>query len=114
MSGNALSMIVGSSNPTVAAARAKSRKARLLDRTRLRQLIQQTPDQLTASIADSGYRAEIDLYASRHSGSDLVEMALTHNLESELSAMLKVCSGDLRSQVPSMLTAILTRMPRWS
>jgi V/A-type H+-transporting ATPase subunit C len=92
-------LITGSSNPSTAAARAKARKGNLIDRTRLRQLIQQTPDQLATSVADSGYRAEIDVYAAKHSGSDLIELALTQNLEKELLSVLKVCSGKLKVQV---------------
>ena len=92
-------MIRGSSNPSMAAARAKSRKSSLIDRTRMRQLIQQTPEQLAASVADSGYRNEIDIYAARHTGSDLIEMALTHNLEKELASVMHFCSGRLKEQV---------------
>lgn len=92
-------MITGSSNPSTAAARAKARKRNLIDRNRLRQLIQQTPEQLAVSVADSGYRAEIDIYAAKHSGSDLIEVALTQNLENELVSVLKVCTGKLKEQV---------------
>ena len=56
-------MAIFGNNTAYVAARAKSRKSNLMDRTRLRQLIQQTPDQLTVAVADNGYRAEIDLYA---------------------------------------------------
>jgi vacuolar-type H+-ATPase subunit C/Vma6 len=92
-------LITGSSNPSTAAARAKARKSNLIDRNRLRQLIQQSPDQLATSVADSGYRAEIDIYAAKHSGSDLIELALTQNLENELVSILKVCTGKLKEQV---------------
>ena len=74
-------MSILGNNTAYVAARAKSRRASLMDRTRLRQLIQQTPDQLTVAVADSGYRTEIDLYAGHFSGGDLVEAALTHNLQ---------------------------------
>ncbi|MDP6869187.1 MAG: V-type ATPase subunit [Candidatus Poseidoniaceae archaeon] len=87
------------SNTGYVAARAKARKAGLMDRTRLRQLIQQTPDQLTVAVADSGYRTEIDLYAGQYTGSDLVEVALTHNLENELTNIMKLCSGNVRKLV---------------
>ena len=75
-------------NTAYVAARAKARKASLMDRTRLRQLIQQSPDQLTVAVADSGYRAEIDLYAGHFTGGDLVEAALTHNLQAEITNIL--------------------------
>ena len=84
-------------NTAYVAARAKSRKSSLMDRTRLRQLIQQSPDQLTVAVADSGYRTEIDLYAGHFTGSDLVEAALTHNLQAELSNILNLCNGKVRN-----------------
>ena len=48
-------------NTAYVAARAKSRKSSLMDRTRLRQLIQQSPDQLTVAVADSGYLSLIHI-----------------------------------------------------
>jgi vacuolar-type H+-ATPase subunit C/Vma6 len=50
-------------------------------------------------VADSGYRTEIDLYAGHFTGSDLVEAALTHNLQAELSNILKLCNGNVRNLV---------------
>jgi V/A-type H+-transporting ATPase subunit C len=88
-----------STNSSYVAARAKSRKRKLIDSTRFRQLVQQTPEQLAVSIADSGYRQEIDKYASSFKGSDLIEVGLTHNLETELANIIDLCSGDLRKQV---------------
>jgi len=86
-------------NTGYVAARAKSRKSSLLDRTRLRQLIHQSPEQLPISIGDNGYRAEMDLYAGRYTGADLVEAALTHNLQAELSSILSLCNGQVRALV---------------
>ena len=63
----------GRSNVYNASARAKARKASLIDSTRMRQLLQQGPDSIGASIGELGYRAEMDLYASRMSGADAVE-----------------------------------------
>ena len=92
-------MPIFGNNTAYVAARAKSRKASLMDRTRLRQLIQQSPDQLTVAVADNGYRNEMDLYAGHFSGSDLVEAALTHNLQVELAKILDLCNGKVRSIV---------------
>ena len=92
-------MAILGSNQAYAATRAKTRRSGLLDRTRLRQLIQQSPDQLTVAVADSGYRAEIDLYAGKFSGGDLVEAALSHNLQSELSNIIGLCSGRMKDLV---------------
>jgi len=92
-------MAIFGNNTAYVAARAKSRKSNLMDRTRLRQLIQQSPDQLTVAVADNGYRTEIDLYAGHFTGGDLVEAALTHNLQSELSNILNLCNGKIRGIV---------------
>ena len=92
-------MSILGNNTAYVAARAKARKASLMDRTRLRQLIQQSPDQLTVAVADSGYRTEIDLYAGHFTGGDLVEAALTHNLQAELSNILGLCNGKVRDLV---------------
>ena len=92
-------MAIFGNNTAYVAARAKSRKSNLMDRTRLRQLIQQSPDQLTVAVADNGYRADIDLYAGHFTGGDLVEAALTHNLQSELSKILNLCNGKVRGIV---------------
>jgi len=86
-------------NTAYVAARAKARKANLMDRTRLRQIIQQSPDQMTVAVADSGYRTEIDLYAGHFTGGDLVEAALTHNLQAELTNILGLCNGKVRDLV---------------
>ena len=92
-------MQIFGNNTAYVAARAKSRKSSLMDRTRLRQLIQQSPDQLTVAVADNGYRTEIDLYAGHFTGGDLVEAALTHNLQAELSNILNLCNGKVRVMV---------------
>lgn len=92
-------MSILGNNTAYVASRAKARKSNLMDRTRLRQLIQQSPDQLTVAVADSGYRAEIDLYANRFTGGDLVEAALTHNLQNELNSIIGLCNGKVRSVV---------------
>ena len=92
-------MMVMLGNTPYVAARAKSRRQKLADRSRLRQLINQSPEQLTVAVSEMGYRAEIDLYAGQMTGGDLVEAALTHNLEHELEQMLSMCNGKIRAIV---------------
>ena len=92
-------MSIFGNNTAYVASRAKARKSNLMDRTRLRQLIHQSPDQLTVAVADSGYRTEIDLYAGHFTGSDLVEAALTHNLQNELKSIINLCNGKVRGLV---------------
>ena len=66
----------------------------------MRQLINQSTDQLTASVSSMGYADEVNLYAGKLSGADLVEAKdWTHNLEAELSDILKMCNGKIREIV---------------
>ena len=81
------------------ASRAKSRRKKLADLARMRQLINQSTDQLTASVSSMGYADEVNLYAGKLTGADLVEAALTHNLEAELLDILKMCNGKIRDIV---------------
>ena len=46
-----------------------------------------------------GYADEVNLYAGKLSGADLVEAALTHNLEAELADILKMCNGKVKDIV---------------
>ena len=93
------SMANGRSNLYNASARAKARKATLIDTTRMRQLLQQGPESIGVSIGELGYRSEMDLYASRMSGADAVEAALFHNMDNDLSQVLRFCQGHLRALV---------------
>ncbi len=89
----------GRSNLYNASARAKARKASLIDTTRMRQLVQQGPESIGASIGEMGYRTEMDIYGSRMSGADAIEAALFHNLDNDLAGVLKFCQGHLKSLV---------------
>lgn len=91
-------LMVGA-NEAYVSSRAKSRRKQLADRVRLRQLIHQSPDQLTVAVADIGYRSEIDQYAGLMTGSDLVEAALTQNLQKELASITSLCSGNMLNLV---------------
>jgi len=92
-------MAKGGSNWAYAAARSKTRKANLIDATRMRQLLQQEPDAIAASIAEFGYRSEMDEYATRLSGADLIEAALNHNMDRDLAQVLGYCQGNLKEVV---------------
>ena len=83
-------------NTPYVVSRAKARRQQLADRARLRQLINQSVDQLTVAVGDIGYRNEIDLYAGKLSGGDLVEAALTHNLERELTEIVNMANATIR------------------
>ena len=86
-------------NTAYVASRAKSRRKKLADLARMRQLIHQSPDQLTVAVSNIGYAEEINLYASKFSGGDLVEAALTHNLEVELNDIVSMCNGKIKPMV---------------
>ena len=89
----------GQSNWANASARGKARKAGLIDDTRMRQLLQQSPDSIAASIAEFGYRDELDEYADKLSGVDLVEAALNPNMDRDLNQVLGFCHGHLKGLV---------------
>ena len=89
----------GRSNLYNASARAKARKASQIDPTRMKQLIQQGPDSIGASIGELGYRSEMDLYASRMTGADAVEAALFHNMDNDLAGVMRFCQGRLKALV---------------
>ena len=89
----------GQSNWANASARGKARKAGLIDSTRLRQLLQQSPDSIASSIAEFGYQAELNLYADKLRGVDLVETALNHNMDRDLAQVLGFCQGQLKNLV---------------
>ena len=103
----------GRSNMANASARAKARKASLIDSTRMRQLLQQSPDAIGTSIAEFGYRSEIDLYAGRYTGADLIEAALNHNLDSDFDSSVfdsdsdNSDSGPRRSDFDSSLIQMI-------
>lgn len=92
-------IVSGRSNVYNASARAKARKASLIDSTRMRQLLQTGPESIGASIGELGYRNEMDIYSARMSGADAVEAALFHNLDNDLSEVMKFCQGPLKSIV---------------
>jgi len=87
---------VGKGNWANASARSKARKAKLLDETRLRQLMKGGPETIAASIGELDYRRELDIYSARLSGADLVEAALRHNLDRELTEVMGFCQGRLK------------------
>ena len=87
---------VGRGNWANASARSKARKANLLNETQIRQLMQKGPDTIAASIADAGYSKELNLYSKRLSGADLIEAALSHNLDRDLKEVMGYCQGRLR------------------
>lgn len=89
----------GRANWANASARAKARKAALIDATRMKQLLQQDVEAISASIGEFGYRTELDTYAARMDGTDLVEAALSHNMDRSLNEVLAFCHGELRDMV---------------
>ena len=87
---------VGRGNWANASARSKARKAKLLNEPQIRQLMQKGPVTIAASIADAGYSKELNLYSKRLSGADLIEAALSHNLDRDLKEVMGYCQGRLR------------------
>ena len=80
-------MSILGNNTAYVASRAKA-KVQSNGQTRL-DVNPAIPDQLMA-VADSGYRTKIDLYTDDSTGGDLVEAALTHNLQNELNSIINM------------------------
>ena len=66
-----MAQTVGKANYAASSARAKSSEIILIDKVRMKQLLQQDVNALSASIADSGYRPTGCV--SRLDGAELIE-----------------------------------------
>ncbi|GIT75290.1 MAG: hypothetical protein Ct9H300mP30_3520 [Methanobacteriota archaeon] len=70
------------------------------------------PDTIAASIGELDYRRELDIYSARLSGADLVEAALSHNLDRELTEVMGFCQGRLKRIVSVFALRFSTATPR--
>ena len=52
-------------------------------------------ESIANTIGDAGYRADMDLYGHRLNGAELVEAALSHNLDREVHEVERFCNGEL-------------------
>ena len=71
----------GNSNYAYAVARVQAKRAKLIPPSEFEKVLKMDVPEITRYIQDSAYKAEVDELASRFSGLDLLEAALTVNEE---------------------------------
>ena len=89
------------SNVSYVSARAKTRRKQLASDSQIRALISQSPEQISVSVGDihQRLREDLDRFAGIYSGGDLVEAALSHNLEKELNSIFNLCAGKVKNHL---------------
>lgn len=83
----------GTSNYAYAVARVQAKRAKLLPPSELEKVLKMDVPEITRYIQDSAYKAEVDELASRFSGLDLLEAALTVNEERVYEAVRQMVGG---------------------
>ena len=89
------------SNVSYVSARAKTRRKQLASDSQIRALISQSPEQISVSVGDihQRLREDIDRFAGIYTGGDLVEAALSYNLEKELNSIFNLCAGKVKNHL---------------
>jgi len=90
-------------NYAYACARVKARKKFLLSRDVYTRLLVMDVHEIGRFLGETQYRDEMTHYASRYSGADLVEVAVTRNLAETYSDILSFTTGRLRGMVGNYL-----------
>ena len=90
-------------NYAYACARVKARKKFLLSRDIYSRLLVMDVYEIGRFLGETQYRDEMTYYASRYSGADLVEVAVTRNLAETYSDILSFTTGRLRGMVGNYL-----------
>ncbi len=90
-------------NYAYACARVKARKKFLLSRDVYSRLLMMDVHAIGRFLGETRYRDEVTYYASRYSGADLVEVAVTRNLAETYSDVLGFTTGRLRNMVGNYL-----------
>ncbi|HIH00993.1 TPA: ATP synthase A1 subunit C [Thermoplasmata archaeon] len=90
-------------NYAYACARVKARKKFLLSRDVYSRLLMMDVHEIGRFLGETQYRDEMTHYASRYSGADLVEVAVTKNLAETYSDILSFTTGRLRGMVGNYL-----------
>jgi V/A-type H+/Na+-transporting ATPase subunit C len=84
----------GTSNYAYAVARVQAKRAKLLPPGEYEKVLKMDVPEITRFIQDSAYKTEVDELASRFTGLDLLEAALTVNEERTYEAVRAMVSGD--------------------
>jgi V/A-type H+-transporting ATPase subunit C len=90
-------------NYAYACARVKARKKFLLSKDVYSRLLMMDVHEIGRFLGETQYRDEVTHYASRYSGADLVEVAVTRNLAETYSDVLSFTTGRLRGMVGNYL-----------
>ena len=91
------------SNLAYAATRARVRRSKLLKPEAYRHLLAMEVVEITRYITELDYREDVDRYASRYRGVDLIGIALSSNLRRNLAEVLSFCKGDLYQLIDKYL-----------
>lgn len=91
------------SNYAYAATRARVRRSKLLKAEAYRHMMAMEVVEITRHIQELDYREDVDRYASRYKGLDLIEVALVSNLRRSSATILGFCKGQLADLVEHYL-----------
>ncbi len=90
-------------NYAYACARVKARKKFLLSKDVYSRLLVMDIHEIGRFLGETQYREEMAHYASKNSGANLVEVAVTRNLATTCSEVLRFTTGNLRNMVGNYL-----------
>ncbi|MCU0851722.1 MAG: ATP synthase A1 subunit C [Thermoplasmata archaeon] len=90
-------------NYAYACTRVKAKKHFLLSKDVYSRMLVMDVFEIGRYLGETQYKDEMAKYASRHSGGNLVEVAVTRNLATTYSAILSFTTGHLREMVASYL-----------
>jgi len=98
-----MALFGNSGNYAYACTRVKAKKSFLLSRETYSRMVVMDVHEIGRFLGETQYRDEMTKYAVRHSGADLVEVAVTRNLAASYSAVLGFTTGHLREMVANYL-----------
>lgn len=90
----ALALTRGTTNYAYAVARVQAKRSRLIPASEFEKVLKMDVPEITRYIQDSAYKAEVDELASKFSGLDLLEAALTVNEERTYEAIRHMVGGE--------------------
>jgi V/A-type H+-transporting ATPase subunit C len=95
--------LLGKGNYAYACTRVKAKKRFLLSRDAYSRLLLMDVHEIGRFLGETQYRDEMTKYASKYSGANLVEVAVTKNLAETYSDILSFTTGHLRDMVGNYL-----------
>src|SRR5512136_3212023 len=95
--------LLGRGNYAYACTRVKAKKRFLLSRDAYSRMLVMDVHEIGRFLGETQYRDEMTRYASRYSGANLVEVAVTRSLADTYSDILSFTTGHLREMVSDYL-----------